>query len=58
MTPKRAWVVVRYEVDMNGWDDDVDWSDPERVIREQYETAGLTGLLPYDDEELLEVKWK
>lgn len=44
MKPKSAHVLLEFEVDMSGWDNDVDWTDPEEVFREEYDSAGLYAL--------------
>jgi len=39
--PKRAWIIAKIEVDLNGWDDDVDWSDAIAVIDDQVSCVGI-----------------
>lgn len=41
MRPSKAWIITRVEVDMDNWDDDVNWADPIAVINDQIDCVGL-----------------
>lgn len=55
--PKKAWILVRIDVDMEGWDDDVDWSDPKKVIEDQVDCVGLRRACNTDMCKLLAIEW-
>lgn len=53
--PKRIMVKVMFYVDMNCWDDDVNWSNPKQVIQDQIDCAGLEDVCEFDRCDMLEI---
>lgn len=45
--PRFMKITLEYMIDTRGFDDDVNWSDPVKVIEEQIDCVGLTEVLDY-----------
>lgn len=54
--PERIVVTVAFEVDIDAWDDDIDWSDPYKVIVDQMDIAGYSDVCDFQNANLTEVQ--
>ena len=58
MKPRKIRLVVEYELSTYGFDDDVDWSDVDKVIRDQIDCTDLAEEVYDCPWEIKLVEWK